>query len=163
MAGFLGINSFSFGNVTSYGSATPKVTINAAPDAPKETVGSANNENLGLIQRQPQATASAAPITLQVSASQLASQGFQETLRSLAASGIPVQVLLAADQSLAGGGELKQDVDQLKSRQSTQESRLSNVEHDLGYLSSDVQALKYQAPAPKPQPPVHHTPSYGSD
>lgn len=88
---------------------------------------------------QPAEAGAKAEITLTVTPSQLQSQAFQATMASLSASGVPVQVVLVAEGSLAPEAAKPQPKPQ----------------------PQPTPQPTYTPPAPAA--PRHRTPSYGSD
>jgi len=89
----------------------------------------------------PAEAATKAEITLTVTPSQLQSQAFQSTMAGLAASGVPVQIVMVAEGSLA---PTPQPQPQAKPR------------------PEPPAQPAYTPPAPAPAP-RHRTPSFGSD
>lgn len=87
---------------------------------------------------QPAEAGAKAEITLTVTPSQLQSQAFQATMASLAASGVPVQVVLVAESAMAPTPQQAAPPPQPKPQPTPQPT--------------------YNPPAPS-----HRSPSYGSD
>jgi hypothetical protein len=164
MASFPAINRFSFGQPASI---RPEISnlgednVPAARDV-RDAVGFSNCEDLGLIAFQPRTTDSG-KVTLQVLPSQLLSQGFQETLRSLTSAGVPAQIVALAEQTLSPD---KAAVAELKTSDGSKEFGQSNLERDYGYVagppSSSNKAVLENADWYKDEP-YHQAPSYGSD
>lgn len=91
-----------------------------------------------------------AEVTLTVTPSQLASQAFQSTLASLAASGIPVSVVMVAEGS------------QQATPAPTQPAQAPIQQNTSGFNVANNQPAPPSKPAYTP-PPRHQTPRYGGD
>lgn len=178
--GVTGINgATSFGVLTKLN--TPKTeekNLQSEVASDGYSAGQANDLNL----MKPGATPG--QVTLQVPVSALATQAFQQSLAALSASGIPVQVVLVAEQSMSGAAADKlaslekrvNDFDQQLGYISGQQNRLERTQdslvrnderqdRDLGNLRSQLGMIADDnKPAPPVYtPPVHRAPSYGSD
>lgn len=148
----IGFNTQSFGTLRPATAATTPATSEAT--APPSDGFQAS----GL--KSPEATK--APITLQIPPSQLASVAFQQTLATLSASGIPVQVVLTAEQNLAP----QADLSALKQNDARQDQQLDKIQSEVGYLSDRVDNFSKPKPpaySPPTYTPPHRAPSYGSD
>lgn len=101
---------------------------------------------------QPSANAPATPpgVTFNVTAEQLASAAFQQTLATLTASGIPVGIVIAASSAQPGSGASG------VSRQEFQQ-----LSDEVGSISRQVRQLGGEVASLKPQPPK--PPTYGGD
>lgn len=149
----MGINPQSFGIQRT---AQPSYTSKTQETTPVFSDGFQASEATGV---QPNAVPQAAQpsITLKATPSQMATQGFQQTLATLAASGVPVQIVLVAEQTLSPNADLSA----LKQNDARQDRDISNLGGQVSYLSDRVNNY-IKPPAPEPKPP-HQTPSYGSD
>lgn len=180
--GVTGING-----ATSFG-ALSKVTTPKLKEAPLESQAVTDGfssagqaENLNLMKPG----GSPAGLTLQVPLSTLASQGFQQTLAALSASGVPVQVVLVAEQALSGAAldqmaslekrvdsldqqigyisgqqdRLERSQDSLVRNDQRQDRSLEHMQSQLGMIADNNRA---KPPVYTP-PPAHKAPSYGSD
>lgn len=164
MASFPAINGFSFGQLPSIRPEISNLGQDNVPTARtvRDGVSFSTCEDLGLIEFQPR-TADSGKVTLQVLPSQLLSQGFQETLRSLISAGVPAQIVALAEQNLSPDNTA---VAELKSPDVPTEFGHSTLERDYGYVagspSSSNKAVQENADWYKDEP-YHQAPSYGSD
>lgn len=148
----MGINPQSFGIQRT---AQPSHTSKTQETTPVFSDGFQASEGTGV---QPNAVPQPGQpaVTLQATPSQMATQGFQQTLATLAASGVPVQIVLVAEQTLSPNADLSA----LKQNDARQDRDISNLGGQVSYLADQVKT--YTKP-PAPQPAPHRTPSYGSD
>ncbi|MBX3171397.1 MAG: hypothetical protein KF760_28575 [Candidatus Eremiobacteraeota bacterium] len=104
---------------------------------------------------QPMAASSAGSVDFKVTKEQLTSAAFQQTLATLASSGIQVTITLLnaaeAQPNTTGAGDVsRSEFTQLQNQVNQQGSQLNNLESRFGNLAQSVK--------PKPAPPT-----YGGD
>lgn len=105
---------------------------------------------------QPMAAGDPGSVDFKVSKEELTSAAFQQTLATLASSGIHVNITLvsaaeAKPNTSGGGGDVKRsEFDQLQNQVNQQGNQLNNLESRFGNLAQSVK--------PKPAPPT-----YGGD
>ncbi len=164
MASFPAINRFSFGQPAPI---RPEISNLGEDNVPlardvRDAVGFSNCEDLGLIAFQPR-TAEGDKSGRPLLSSQLLSQSYQETLRSLSAAGVPAQFVALADENL--GASLESDP-AIAVPGGSNEFGQSTLDRDYGYLagpvSSPSKAVQESADWYKDEP-YHQAPAFGSD